>query len=76
MVPLFAVLPLLVVIGAVLAEGLLGEAGGVLQASLLATFLAVFKIFLELLKLVVILFGLALVGKLPYLLRVVLLHLQ
>lgn len=75
-VPLFAVLPLLVVVGAVLADGFLGEAGGLLHASLLAIFLVVPEILLELLKLVVVLFGLALVGQLSYFLLVVLLHLQ
>lgn len=74
-VPLFAVLPLLVVVCAVLTDGFLGEAGGFLHASLLAIFL-VSEILLELLKLVVILFGLALVGQLSYFLLVVLLHLQ
>lgn len=75
-VPLFAVLPLLVVVGAVLADGFLGEAGGLLHASLLAIFFVVPEILLELLKLVVVLFGLALVGQLSYFLLVVLLHLQ
>lgn len=75
-VPLFAVLPLLVVVGAVLADGFLGEAGGLLHASLLAIFLVVPEILLELLKLVVVLFGLALVGQLSDFLLVVLLHLQ
>lgn len=75
-VPLFAVLPLLVVVSAVLTDGFLGEAGGFLHASLLAIFLVVPEILLELLKLVVVLFGLALVGQFSYLLLVVLLHLQ
>ena len=75
-VPFLAVLALLVVVGAVLADGPLREAGGLLHASLFTILLVVAQVLLELLELVVVLLGLALVGHLSYLLLVVLLHLQ
>lgn len=76
MMPLLIVLPLLVIVSAVLTDWLLSETCRLLHPSFVAIFLVVPEILLELLKLVVIFFGLSLVGQLFDLFFVVLFHLQ